>query len=46
VVVACELLTIAWVRKRFLRVGLTRSLVQVTLGGIAVAAVGIAVGHS
>jgi hypothetical protein len=46
VVVACELLTIAWVRKRFLRVPLTRSLVQVTLGGLAVAAVGIAVGHS
>jgi erythrin-vacuolar iron transport family protein len=46
VVVACELLTIAWIRKRFLRVALTRSLVQVTLGGLAVAGVGIAVGHS
>src|SRR4051812_45560009 len=32
-VVACELVAIAWVRKRFLRVPLTQSLVQVTLAG-------------
>jgi VIT1/CCC1 family predicted Fe2+/Mn2+ transporter len=46
VVVASELLLIAWVRKRFLRVSLASSLVQVTLGGFVVAAVGVAVGHA
>jgi|SRR3954452_13115177 len=46
VVVTCELLVIAWVRKRYLRVSLASSLVQVTLGGAVVAAVGVAVGHA
>ena len=46
VVVSCELLVIAWVRKRFLHVSLTSSLVQVTLGGVIVACVGVAVGHA
>jgi VIT1/CCC1 family predicted Fe2+/Mn2+ transporter len=46
VVVACELLAIAWVRKRYLRVPLPQSLIQVTLGGIVVAFVGFAVGHA
>lgn len=46
VVVSVELLVIAWVRKRYLRVSLTESLVQVTLGGLIVAAVGVAVGHA
>ena len=46
VVVAVELLVIAWVRKRYLQVSLTESLVQVTLGGLIVAAVGVAVGHA
>jgi erythrin-vacuolar iron transport family protein len=45
-VVACELLLIAWVRKRFLRVSLASSLVQVTFGGSVVSAVGVAVGHA
>jgi VIT1/CCC1 family predicted Fe2+/Mn2+ transporter len=45
-VVACELLLIAWVRKRYLGVSLASSLVKVTLGGIVVAAVGVAVGHA
>jgi VIT1/CCC1 family predicted Fe2+/Mn2+ transporter len=45
-VVACELVVIAWVRKRFLQVALTESLVQVTLAGAMVAAVGIAVGQA
>src|SRR4051794_28064034 len=45
-VVGAELLLIAWVRKRFQRVSLTQSLIQVTLGGILVAAVGFAVGHA
>jgi VIT1/CCC1 family predicted Fe2+/Mn2+ transporter len=46
VVVACELLLIAWIRQRFLRVPLGRSLIQVTIGGIVVSGVGIAVGHA
>jgi erythrin-vacuolar iron transport family protein len=45
-VVACELLAIAWIRRRFLRVPLTQSLIQVTLAGFLVAAVGVAVGQS
>ena len=45
-VVAVELLTIAWVRKRYLRVSLPRSLVQVTLGGALVACVGVLVGNA
>jgi erythrin-vacuolar iron transport family protein len=46
IVVSCELLLIAWIRRRFLRVALTRSLVQVTLGGALVAAVGVVIGSS
>ena len=46
VVVSCELVLIAIVRKRFLKVSLASSLVQVTLGGVIVAAVGVAVGHA
>jgi VIT1/CCC1 family predicted Fe2+/Mn2+ transporter len=46
VVVSFELLAIAWVRRRFLKVSLASSLVQVTLGGVIVAAVGVAVGHA
>jgi erythrin-vacuolar iron transport family protein len=46
IVVATELLTIAWVRKRFLAVSLRESLVQVTLGGALVVAVGVAIGAS
>jgi VIT1/CCC1 family predicted Fe2+/Mn2+ transporter len=46
VVVGFELMVIAVIRKRFLRVSLAQSLIQVTLGGAAVAAVGVLVGHS
>ncbi|HEY2637228.1 MAG TPA: hypothetical protein VGI54_07570 [Solirubrobacteraceae bacterium] len=46
VVVAFELVAIAWIRRRYLRVPLTQSLVQVTMGGTIVAAVGFAVGHA
>ena len=46
VVVALELIAIAWVRRRFMRVSLARSLVQVALGGAVVAAVGIAIGSA
>ena len=45
-VVAAELVLIAWIRRRFLKVALARSLVQVTLSGIAIAAVGALVGHA
>jgi VIT1/CCC1 family predicted Fe2+/Mn2+ transporter len=46
VVVSIELMAIALIRKRFLQVSLTQSLIQVTLGGAVVAAVGVLVGHS
>ena len=46
VVVSVELVVIALVRKKFLHVSLTSSLVQVTCGGVVVAAVGVAVGHA
>lgn len=46
VVVSIELVVIAIVRKRFLKVSLTSSLVQVTCGGVVVAFVGVAVGHA
>ena len=46
VVVAFELVAIAWIRKRFLGVALSVSLIQVTLGGVVVAAVGVALGHA
>jgi VIT1/CCC1 family predicted Fe2+/Mn2+ transporter len=46
VVVAIELVTIAWVRKRFLNASLAQSLIQVTMAGVIVAGVGIALGHA
>jgi VIT1/CCC1 family predicted Fe2+/Mn2+ transporter len=45
-VVGAELVLIAWVRKRFQKVSLHQSLIQVTLGGVAIAAVGFLVGHA
>jgi hypothetical protein len=45
-VVAAELVLIAWVRRRFLGVALTRSLVQVTLSGILISGVGVLLGHA
>jgi VIT1/CCC1 family predicted Fe2+/Mn2+ transporter len=45
-VVGAELLLIAWIRKRFQNVAFRVSLLQVTLGGVTVAAVGAAVGHA
>ena len=44
--VGCELIAIAWVRKRFLKVSMRTSLIQVTLGGIVIAAVGVLLGHA
>jgi erythrin-vacuolar iron transport family protein len=46
VVVSIELVVIAWVRKHFLHVSMRTSLVQVTLGGIVIAAVGALLGHA
>jgi len=46
VVVGMELVAIAWVRRRFLQVPLHRSLIQVTMGGFVVAAVGAFIGHA
>ena len=45
-VVSCELVAIAWVRKRFLQVALGTSLIQVTVGGAVVAIVGVLVGQA
>jgi hypothetical protein len=46
VVVACELLLIAWVRSTFLHVTLRSSLIVVTLGGLIVLGIGVAIGSS
>jgi erythrin-vacuolar iron transport family protein len=44
--VGCELIAIAWIRKRFLNVSLRSSLVQVTLGGLIVAVSGALIGQA
>lgn len=46
IVVAIELFAIAWVRERFLDVSLRSSLIVVTLAGMIVLAIGVAVGAS
>ena len=46
VVVAFELVAIAVIRRHFMQVSLTRSLIQVTLGGAIVAAVGVIIGSA
>jgi erythrin-vacuolar iron transport family protein len=46
IVVAVELLVIAWVRKRFLRVSMRSSLLFVTVAGVIVLAIGIGIGSS
>ncbi len=45
-VVAVELFTIAWIRKRFLDVSMRSSLLVVTVGGAIVLAIGVGVGSS
>jgi VIT1/CCC1 family predicted Fe2+/Mn2+ transporter len=45
-IVGAELVAIAWIRRRFLSVPLSQSLLQVTLAGAMVAAVGVAVGQA
>src|SRR5215216_6900504 len=44
--VGCELIGIAWIRKRFLDVSLKSSLIQVTLGGVIVAISGALIGQA
>src|SRR3954468_17664523 len=46
IVVAIELLVIAFIRRKFMQVSLARSLIQVTLGGAEVAAVGVILGSA
>src|SRR6059058_2875029 len=46
IVVGIELIVIAWVRKRYLQASLGQSLAQVTLAGILIAGVGIALGQA
>jgi hypothetical protein len=46
IVVAIELIAIAWVRHKFLRVSMRSSLVVVTLGGAIVLAIGVAIGSA
>ena len=44
--VAVELFTIAWIRKRFLEVSMRSSLLVVTVGGLIVLAIGIGIGST
>ena len=46
IVVAVELFTIAWIRKRFLEVSMRSSLLVVTVGGLIVLAIGVGIGSS
>ena len=46
IVVAVELLTIAWIRRLFLRVSMRSSLLYVTVAGVIVLAVGVGIGSS
>jgi hypothetical protein len=46
IVVAVELFTISWIRKRFLDVSMRSSLMVVTVGGLIVLAIGIGIGSS
>jgi len=46
VVVGVELLAIAWVRKRFLHVSMRSSLLNVTVAGVIVLAIGVGIGSS
>jgi erythrin-vacuolar iron transport family protein len=45
-VVAVELFTIAWIRKRFLDVSMRSSLLVVTVGGVIVLAIGVGIGSA
>ena len=44
ITVACELLTLAWLRGRFFRTGFVRSFASVTLGGVVIALISAVLG--
>ena len=46
IVVACELITISLIRKRFMAVSLRTSLLQVALGGALIVAAGVLLGSA
>jgi erythrin-vacuolar iron transport family protein len=46
IVVAVELVVIAWIRHRFMGIPMRRSLLSVAVGGIIALAVGVAIGSS
>jgi VIT1/CCC1 family predicted Fe2+/Mn2+ transporter len=46
IVVAIELLTIAWIRNRFMRVSIRRSFLYVAVAGVIALALGVAIGSS
>jgi erythrin-vacuolar iron transport family protein len=46
IVVACELLALAWIRYRFLQTSFVRSVLHITLGGAVIVAVSVALGAS
>jgi erythrin-vacuolar iron transport family protein len=46
VVVACELIAISLIRKRFMSVSLRTSLLQVALGGALIVAAGVLLGSA
>jgi VIT1/CCC1 family predicted Fe2+/Mn2+ transporter len=43
-VIAFELLTLAWIRRRFFGTGFVISLISVTLGGVIITAISVALG--
>ena len=46
IVVAVELLILAWLRWRFFQVGFVRALASVTLGGVIIAAISALLGSA
>lgn len=46
IIVACELVVIAWVRWRYMETPFASAIVQIVIGGLAVLAVGILIGSS
>lgn len=46
IIVACELVVIAWVRWRYMETPFASAIVQIVIGGLAVLAVGVLIGSS
>ena len=44
VVMAFELVTLAWIRRRFFGTGFLRSFISIALGGVIIAAISAALG--